>query len=118
MRILAHEIVLNSTAVKDTIFTFEKSGYLQLKMSMENTSLQVQDGQSKSDNHSSVAVGNSMNKLPQSAVRLIASTQVITSVQSVVKELVENSLDAGAKSVEIKLVCSFLSAQSNVGGHV
>ncbi len=48
--------------------------------------------------------GDCMTKLPQSAVRLIASTQVITSVFSVVKELLENSLDAGANNIDIKLV--------------
>lgn len=45
-----------------------------------------------------------MNLLPPSTIRLIASSQVITSVSSVVKELVENSLDAGATSIEVKLV--------------
>lgn len=52
-----------------------------------------------------------MNLLPSSTVRLIASSQVITSVSSVVKELIENSLDAGASSIEIKLVsfCGSLS---------
>lgn len=49
-----------------------------------------------------------MNLLPSSTVRLIASSQVITSVSSVVKELIENSLDAGASSIEIKLVSSCL----------
>lgn len=44
-----------------------------------------------------------MNLLPSSTIRLIASSQVITSVSSVVKELIENSLDAGASSIEIKL---------------
>ena len=45
-----------------------------------------------------------MNALPPSTVQHIASGQVITSVSSAVKELVENSLDAGATSVLIRLV--------------
>ena len=45
-----------------------------------------------------------LHQLPQSTVRLIGSSQVITSVTSVVKELIENSLDAGATSIDIKLV--------------
>lgn len=44
-----------------------------------------------------------MNLLPPSTVKLIASSQVITSVSSVAKELIENSLDAGASSIEVKL---------------
>ncbi|XP_067021611.1 PMS1 protein homolog 1-like isoform X3 [Acropora muricata] len=44
-----------------------------------------------------------MNLLPPSTVKLIASSQVITSVSSAVKELIENSLDAGAGSIEVKL---------------
>ena len=45
-----------------------------------------------------------MNKLCVDTVRLLSSSQVITSSTAVVKELVENSLDAGATNVEIKLV--------------
>lgn len=41
--------------------------------------------------------------LSSDTIRLIGSTQVITSVSSVVKELIENSLDAGATSIDIKL---------------
>ncbi|KAM9851384.1 PMS1 protein homolog 1 [Aulostomus maculatus] len=44
-----------------------------------------------------------MKQLPPDTVRLLSSSQVITSVTSVVKELVENSLDAGASSIDIKL---------------
>ena len=45
-----------------------------------------------------------MQQLSSSTVRLITSSQVITSVVSAVKELVENSLDATANNVEIKVV--------------
>ena len=44
-----------------------------------------------------------MNKLNDNTVRLITSGQVITSVSNVVKELIENSLDAGATNIDIKL---------------
>ncbi|XP_019126444.2 PMS1 protein homolog 1 [Larimichthys crocea] len=44
-----------------------------------------------------------MKQLPPDTVRLLSSSQVITSVLNVVKELMENSLDAGASSVDIKL---------------
>ncbi|NXG54336.1 PMS1 protein, partial [Hemiprocne comata] len=44
-----------------------------------------------------------MKQLPAETVRLLSSSQVITSVVSVVKELVENSLDASATSIDIKL---------------
>ena len=46
----------------------------------------------------------SIKQLSSAAVRLIGSTQVITSVFSVVKELLENALDAQATAIEIKLV--------------
>ena len=46
-----------------------------------------------------------MECLSDATVRLISSTQVITSVFSAVKELIENSLDANATSIEVKLVC-------------
>ncbi|XP_073489290.1 PMS1 protein homolog 1 isoform X1 [Aquarana catesbeiana] len=44
-----------------------------------------------------------MHHLPLETIRLLSSSQVITSVVSVVKELVENALDANANSIEIKL---------------
>lgn len=44
-----------------------------------------------------------MKQLPADTVRLLSSSQVITSVVNVVKELLENSLDAGASSIELKL---------------
>lgn len=45
-----------------------------------------------------------MKQLPAATVRLLSSSQTITSVVSVVKELIENSLDAGANSIDVKLV--------------
>ncbi|XP_077010546.1 PMS1 protein homolog 1 isoform X2 [Tamandua tetradactyla] len=44
-----------------------------------------------------------MKQLPAATVRLLSSSQIITSVVSVVKELVENSLDASATSIDVKL---------------
>ncbi|XP_051169527.1 PMS1 protein homolog 1-like [Leptopilina boulardi] len=41
--------------------------------------------------------------LDQSTVKFLKTSQVITSVSYAVKELVENSLDAGAKNIEINL---------------
>ncbi|XP_068804422.1 PMS1 protein homolog 1 isoform X2 [Struthio camelus] len=44
-----------------------------------------------------------MKQLPAETIRLLSSSQVITSVVSVVKELIENSLDASATSIDVKL---------------
>ncbi|XP_014809564.1 PREDICTED: PMS1 protein homolog 1 [Calidris pugnax] len=44
-----------------------------------------------------------MKQLPAETIRLLSSSQVITSVVSVVKELTENSLDASATNIDIKL---------------
>ncbi|XP_041940022.1 PMS1 protein homolog 1 isoform X2 [Alosa sapidissima] len=44
-----------------------------------------------------------MKQLPAETVRLLSSSQVITSIVSVVKELIENSLDAGSTSIDVKL---------------
>ena len=45
-----------------------------------------------------------LNKLQDSTISRLSSSQVITSVASVVKELVENALDAGATAIDVKLV--------------
>ena len=45
----------------------------------------------------------SLRPLPTETVSRIVSGQIITSAYSVVKELVENALDAEAKSIEIRL---------------
>ncbi|XP_044160292.1 PMS1 protein homolog 1 isoform X4 [Bufo gargarizans] len=44
-----------------------------------------------------------MHQLSSSTVHLLSSAQVITAVVSVVKELVENALDACATNIEVKL---------------
>ncbi|XP_075566627.1 PMS1 protein homolog 1 isoform X6 [Pelecanus crispus] len=44
-----------------------------------------------------------MKHLSAETVRLLSGSQVITSVVSVVKELIENSLDASATNIDIKL---------------
>ncbi|KAM6934943.1 PMS1 protein homolog 1 isoform 2-T2 [Xenentodon cancila] len=44
-----------------------------------------------------------MKQLPPETVRLLSSSQVISSLVNVVKELMENSLDAGASSIDVKL---------------
>lgn len=50
--------------------------------------------------------------LPPSTIKLIGSSQVITCVSAAVKELVENALDAGALSIDVKLVNMFLLIQT------
>ncbi|KAL1122553.1 hypothetical protein AAG570_002883 [Ranatra chinensis] len=45
----------------------------------------------------------SLKPLPSSTVKLLGSAQVITSVSNAVKELVENSIDAGGDCIEVKL---------------
>jgi len=46
----------------------------------------------------------SIKQLPSSTVKLVTSTQTITSVSSVVTELMENALDAEAVNIDVKLV--------------
>ncbi|OUM62801.1 hypothetical protein PIROE2DRAFT_43937 [Piromyces sp. E2] len=46
----------------------------------------------------------SIKNLSKETVRIISSGQVITSITSVIKELVENSIDAKATNIECKLV--------------
>lgn len=51
-----------------------------------------------------------ISALDKDTVKLITTTQVITSISTAAKELIENALDAGAKNVEINLVfhCHYL----------
>ena len=58
--------------------------------------------QSSSSSSTPSDVG-SLSALPAETISLITSGQIITSVSSVVKEAVENSLDAGADIIEILL---------------
>lgn len=46
----------------------------------------------------------SIKQLPSSTVKLVTSTQTVTSVSSAVKELMENALDAEAVNIDVKLV--------------
>jgi DNA mismatch repair ATPase MutL len=43
-------------------------------------------------------------KLESATIRLITATQIATSVSDIVKELVENALDAGSTVIRVKLV--------------
>lgn len=51
-----------------------------------------------------MVVKKSISELPTSTVKLITATQIATSVSNIVKELVENSLDAGSTVIRVKLV--------------
>ena len=45
-----------------------------------------------------------ISALDKDTVKLISTTQVITSISSAAKELIENALDANAKNIEINLI--------------
>ncbi|XP_012168610.2 PMS1 protein homolog 1 isoform X2 [Bombus terrestris] len=45
-----------------------------------------------------------ISALDKDTVKLITTTQVITSISTAVKELIENAFDAGAKNIEINLI--------------
>ncbi|XP_060816422.1 PMS1 protein homolog 1-like isoform X2 [Bombus pascuorum] len=45
-----------------------------------------------------------ISALDKNTVKLISTTQVITSISTAVKELIENAFDAGAKNIEINLI--------------
>ncbi len=49
-----------------------------------------------------------ISELPPSTVQLITATQIATSVSNIIKELVENSMDAGATVIRVKLVSFIL----------
>lgn len=54
-----------------------------------------------------------ISALDKDTVKLITTTQVITSISTAAKELIENALDAGAKNIEINLVFHLLLLFSN-----
>ena len=76
------------------------------RFSVEITSLKnkIQTGVRERGNSSKAKMSDdvSLNFLPKSTSGLLSSGQIITSVYTVVKELVENSLDAGADIIEVR----------------
>jgi DNA mismatch repair protein PMS2 len=51
-----------------------------------------------------MAAENAIKPIDRSSVHRITSGQVVIDLQTAVKELVENSLDAGATSIEVRFV--------------
>ena len=45
-----------------------------------------------------------LKKLGKDTIQLVSSSQVITSAHSLIKELVENALDAKASNIDMRLV--------------
>ena len=52
---------------------------------------------------SEAEVGAKIKSLDKGTIHRICSGQVIISLSNAIKELVENSMDAGARSIEIRL---------------
>lgn len=52
-----------------------------------------------------------IQQLPKEVVEKIAAGEVVTSVTSVVKELVENSIDAGSSEIEVRISSDCLALE-------
>lgn len=60
-----------------------------------------------------------ISALDKDTVKLITTTQVITSISTAAKELIENALDAGAKNIEINLIdngCTLIEVKDDGNG--
>lgn len=78
--------------MKKIIFFYDRVNLLSVYITAQNSTFDMTEPK------------RLLHELPKETVRLLGSSQVITSVFSVVKELIENSLDAGATSLELRLV--------------